>query len=174
MDPITPAPGLCPSCPWRAAVTPTPERLQVVLDAGDSPQPCVSGQGRYTGTVCVGWLARRGPDSPQVLRAVTAGALPMAALRVKPTWPELRADVDEIEAAVAEPIANRIDPLMVALREAREVAGLSQAEAARRTGFGRAVLRSDEAGRTSPPLSRLRTYATVYGVDLLVSPVRGA
>jgi transcriptional regulator with XRE-family HTH domain len=76
--------------------------------------------------------------------------------------------VDAVLAAVYESPDGRVDPLMVALREAREATGLSQATVARRLRVTVETVRSDETGRRQPNLARLRGYADVYGVDLAV------
>lgn len=160
-SPLRPAPGICPPCPWKVVNIPTAVQVQALrfAEIDGRPPTCDSRQQAYAGSVCAAWLAARGADSPLVLAAVTD-------LRPKRNWPRLRTSVAEVLSAVYE--TPKIDPVMVALREAREAAGLSQAEVARRLGMMVDTVRDHESGARWPDLARVRSYCDVYRVDLSV------
>ncbi len=175
VPPITPAPSICPSCPWRVKVTPTPAHVAAVRDAtrtGD-PQPCVSRGDRYIDTTCLPWLVTCGADNLVVVAAVACGELKVGRLVRGTNWPALHGSPGDVVAAVYRPPdRQRLDPLMAALREAREQAGLSQSDVARRLNIPATQIRDHEAGRRQPDLAHLRSYADCYGVDLAVTPRR--
>ena len=52
------------------------------------------------------------------------------------------------------------------LREAREEAGLSQAQAARRLGRGQSYVSKSESGARRVDVIELKAFATLYGVPL--------
>lgn len=164
-EPLVAAPSVCPRCPWRASLTPTPEQIAAIEASNDGPPvTCDSGRAPYVGTVCAPWLAAEGAGHPAVVAAVAARALDPGAMRRSQSWPPVRSSAAEVCAAAGAP--EVLDPVMVELREARETAGVTQAELARRTGVRTSVLRDHEKGRTSPDLGRLRRYADALGKDL--------
>jgi DNA-binding XRE family transcriptional regulator len=67
----------------------------------------------------------------------------------------------------SEPI-HPPDRLIAALVEARDTAGISQSELARRSGIRQPEISRLEAGRLDPRLSTLRRYADAIGVDIRV------
>ncbi len=175
MPELTPAPSICPSCPWRTKVTPTPAHVAAVRDAirTGTPQPCVSRGDRYVDTTCLPWLVTCGPDNPVVVAAVASGEFKVGRLVRGTNWPPLHDSAGDVVAAVYRPPdRQRLDPLMAALREAREQAGLSQTDVARRLQIPATQVRDHEAGRRQPDLTQLRAYADAYGVDLGVIPRR--
>jgi len=58
------------------------------------------------------------------------------------------------------------DALLRSLIEAREKAGLSQSEVARRMGVPQPAIVRFEAGTHSPTLTTLSRYASAIGVDI--------
>lgn len=169
--PVTPAPSICPTCPWRVRNTPTRRQVKAVQESiwSGEPQPCLSGVDRYVGTTCLPWLAACGADDPDIVDQVASGALKVAALARQPNWPPLHDGPGAVVAAVYRPPSKlRLDPLMAALREARERLGLSQRDVARRLDVPVSQVRDHEAGRGQPDLPQLRAYADAYGVDLIV------
>lgn len=169
--PIRPAPSICPSCPWRTAVTPTPEQIAVVQEAvrTGEPQPCTSSGEKYASASCLPWLVTCGADNPRVVDEVASGRLKIGQM-VRPTnGPSLHDGPGAVIAAVYRaPEKVRVDPVMIALRETREAAGLSQPDVARRLGVHEQTVRDHEAGRRVPSLTQVRAYADAYGMDLAV------
>lgn len=166
---LTASPKVCPRCPWRATLTPTAEQVAAIEAAaeGGLPVACTSGQQPYAGTICAPWLAADGRTHPAVVAALAARALDLGAVRRRQSWPPVHGTAAEVFAASEQPAT--VDPIMVALREAREAAGMTQAELARIVGVRVSVLRDHEKGRTMPDLGRLRRYADALGMDLAVT-----
>lgn len=59
-------------------------------------------------------------------------------------------------------------PLSVQLRQAREAAGLTVTEVARRAGTSRATIYAYESGRVSPSLETAQRVLAASGHDLIV------
>jgi ribosome-binding protein aMBF1 (putative translation factor) len=121
------------------------------------------------GKACAAWLATSGATNTHVRAAAGAREVTPDNSVPRPDWPQLHAALDALLAAATEREAKpKIDPLVAALRQRREALGILQADTARRLQINAGLVRDDEAGRSNPPLSRLRAYADLYGLDLTV------